>query len=110
MNQINQKPFVTPQTSELYEALVKMGVKASLEYPDGHKHVDIAILEARIFIEVDGLHHFTNSEQIERDFKRDHFSDGDDFDTIHIPNIVIEHHLQEVAQAIVEVVKRRIKK
>lgn len=109
MNGINERAVITPQTRELYEALVTRGVFARLEYTDGHKHVDIAILNARMFIEVDGLQHFTDPIQITRDFKRDHFSDGDDFATLRIPNIVLEHHLQEVVDAVVRVVEQRRK-
>jgi len=103
-----QKPFVTKYTQALADALTSNGMNVTVEYTDGHKTVDIAILDAKLFIEVDGLQHFTNSEQIERDFKRDHYSDGDDFATIRIPNIVLEHHLDEVADAIVQVVKIRL--
>jgi very-short-patch-repair endonuclease len=108
MDQNNQITFTTKHTQELHDALKNKGINAILEYHDGHKHVDLAIIEARIFIEVDGLHHFTDPNQIIRDFDRDHFSDGDDFDTIHIPNIIIEHHLEEVAKAITDVVKSRL--
>ena len=101
------KPIVTEHTTELFNELKKLGVNAILEYNDGHKHIDIAILDARIFIEVDGLNHYTNAEQIERDFKRNHYSDGDDFDTIHIPNLVIEHHRVAIARAIEKIVRKR---
>jgi very-short-patch-repair endonuclease len=100
-------PYVTEQTKRLHEALGKLGIDSIVEYNDGHKHVDIAIVSARIFIEVDGLHHFTDPKQIEADFKRNHYSDGDDFDTIHIPNIIIQHHCDEVAAAIAKVISSR---
>lgn len=100
-------PYITEQTKKLSEALVKLGVDNTLEYFDGHKHIDIAILQSKVFIEVDGLHHFTDPKQIEADFKRNHFSDGDDFDTIHIPNIIIEHHCEAVAKAISELVAKQ---
>jgi very-short-patch-repair endonuclease len=103
-------PYITTQTRKLSEALVKLGVHNTLEYYDGHKHIDIAILSSKIFIEVDGLHHFTDSKQIEADFKRNHFSDGDDFDTIHIPNIVIENHCDAIAKAIAELITKRLEK
>lgn len=102
------KPVITEHTTELFNELRKLGINAVLEYNDGHKHIDIAILDARIFIEVDGLHHYTDADQIERDFKRNHFSDGDDFDTIHIPNLIIEHHRLAVARAIEKIVKKRL--
>ena len=104
---MNKKVIITPQTRELFNSLITRGIKAELEYSDGHKHVDIAILDARIYIEVDGLQHFTNPDEIERDFKRNHYSDGDDFDTFHISNFVLEHHLEKIADAIAVLVKRR---
>lgn len=107
---MQNNPTITKQTRLLSVELEKKGVKHELEYSDGHKHVDIAILDAKIFIEVDGLHHYTDSEQIKRDFKRDHFSDGDDFDTIHIPNELIENHLEKIAEAIAKIVKERKEK
>lgn len=109
MKENNTKPFITKQTKQLYSALTKQGIRATLEYSDGHKHVDIAILQAKIFIEVDGLHHYTDPKQIESDFSRDHYSDGDDFCTFRIPNIVIEKYLNQVVRAIVALVKKRSK-
>jgi hypothetical protein len=35
-----------------------------------------------------GLYHYTDPKQIKADFKRDHYSDGDDFYTIRIPFVV----------------------
>ena len=107
---IQNKHFSTPQTKELFELLKKGGVNAILEYWDGHKTIDIAIPDAHIFIEVDGLQHFTDPDQIIRDFKRTHFSEGDDFNTIHIPNLIIEKYLQEVADAIIKVAAKRTNK
>lgn len=104
---MNRNPTPTKQVNELGEALQKRGIGTILEYSDGHKHVDIAILSAKIFIEVDGIHHLTDPEQIIRDFKRDHFSDGDDFDTIHIPNELLKTHLDQIASAIARVVEKR---
>jgi very-short-patch-repair endonuclease len=106
---MNRNPIPTKQVNELGEALQKRGIGVVLEHSDGHKHVDIAILSAKIFIEVDGIHHLTDPEQIIRDFKRDHFSDGDDFDTIHIPNELLKTHLDQIADAITKVVEKRIK-
>lgn len=103
-------PVPTSQTIRLSNELKKLEIEHRVEYPDGHKHVDIAIPYARIYIEIDGLYHYINAEQIKKDFKRNHFSDGDDFDTIHIPNELIEKHAPEIAKAIAEVVKERIKK
>ncbi len=91
----------------LYEALTARGVDAVLEYNDGHKTVDIAVLDAKLFIEVDGLQHFTDPTQIIRDFKRNHYSDGDDFSTFYVTNQIIYRCLDQVADALVEVIKQR---
>ena len=88
----------------LYEALKTRNIDAILEYNDGHKTVDIAVLDAKLFIEVDGLQHFTNPEQIMRDFKRSHYSDGDDFRTFYVTNQIIERYLDQVADALAKVV------
>ncbi len=88
----------------LFDALISRGVNASLEYNDGHKTVDIAVLDAKLFIEVDGLQHFTNPEQIMRDFKRSHYSDGDDFRTFYVTNQIIEKYLDQVADALAKVI------
>jgi len=104
------KRIPTKYTQMLFNNLKKRGVNPQLEYFDGHKTVDIAILDAKIFIEIDGLHHYTRPEQIKADFKRNHFSDGDDFDTFHVPNELIKNHLDEIADGIVEVIKERLVK
>ena len=106
----NYKFVITKQTRALYEELNKRGVQGKLEYWDGHKHIDIAILEAGIFIEIDGMQHFMDPKEIERDFKRNHYSEGDDFNTIHIPNIVIDNYLERVADAVAKVAKSRKKR
>ena len=105
-----KKVIPTKQAKDLYDALRTRGVDAILEYPDGFKTVDIAILPAHIYIEVDGLHHFTDSGQIIRDFKRSHFSDGDDFNTFYVTNQLIDKCLNKIADALAEVVKIKTKK
>jgi very-short-patch-repair endonuclease len=105
---MNKKKEPTRCEQLLYDALIKRGITATLAYNDGHKTVDIAVLPARMFIEVDDLGHFTNPDQIVRDFERHHFSDGDDFDTFYVTNQIIDHYVDKVADALVEVVKRRI--
>ncbi len=98
------------QSQLLYDSLCNRGLKVEFEYCDGHKTVDIAILEPKIYIEVDGIHHFTDATQILRDFKRNHYSDGDDFNTFYVTNQIIDTHLDEVADALVEVVRKKLEK
>lgn len=88
----------------LYDALKARNIDAILEYNDGHKTVDLAILDAKLFIEVDGLQHFTNPDQILRDFKRSHYSDGDDFRTFYVTNQIIEKYVNEVTDALEKVI------
>ena len=91
----------------LFDALKIEGVYAELEYWDGHKHVDIRIPDAYLYIEVDGLHHFTQPKQIARDFLRDNHSSQDGYDTLRVPNAVVEAHLDKVVSAIVDIVAQR---
>jgi len=41
---------------------------------DGYKHIDIAIPEAKINIEIDGVHHNYNAQQALSDLKRTYYS------------------------------------
>lgn len=93
----------TKQTTALTEALRVRGIRVETEYWDGHKHIDVYLPDARIFVEVDGLQHYTNPKQILADFKRDHFSDGDDVPTLRLTNQLIETHLEEIADAITKI-------
>ena len=106
--QENHQKYASKQARQLYDALCSRGIRAELEYSDGHKTVDIAILDAHMYIEVDGIQHFTNPVQIVRDFKRMHFSDGDDFNTFYVTNQIIDNYVEEVASALVEVIKMKI--
>ena len=97
----------TKQTVRLIEALKSKGVDIEPEHDDGHKHIDIFIRDVNIYIEVDGLPHYTNPYQIMRDFGRNYYSDLEGFNTIHIPNELIDAHLDDIAYAIAMVVEKR---
>jgi very-short-patch-repair endonuclease len=99
--------YASQHATKLWQALKECGVDALLEYFDGHKTVDLAILPAHMYIEVDGLHHFTDAEQIIRDFKRSHYSDGDDFNTFYVTNQIIDYCIDDVVKALVQVVEMR---
>lgn len=82
----------TSQALKLKSELEKRGVRVLVEVNDsGHKHIDLAIPDARINIEVDGRQHYENPFQIMSDLKRSHYSDEKGYDTIHIPNIFIDN-------------------
>ena len=89
----------TPQAVKLLFALLRRGVPAEYEKYDGHKHIDIAITDAKINIEVDGLHHSYNSKQALTDLLRTTYSHNSNFQTIRIPNSLINDYetLEETA-------------
>lgn len=93
----------TVQAEKLYKALRDRNIFCKLEDWDGDKHIDISIPWAKIDIEVDGLYHFFEPKQIIADFDRSYWSIiNDNYDTIHIPNFIIDNYLDRVADAITE--------
>ena len=93
-------PHTTKQAKKLYNALLEQGLEAKIEFWDKHKHVDISILEARLYIEVEGDPHFLWSSTILSDFERDRYSTEDGFDTFRVPNYYIDHKLEKLVKAI----------
>lgn len=90
----------TKETLALAEALRARGVEVELEHWDGHKHIDIFIPKAKLYIEIDGLQHYTNPRQIKADLLRDHYSDDDTYSTKRFSNEVVQNHLEEIADAV----------
>jgi very-short-patch-repair endonuclease len=82
-------------------------MKVELEHWDGHKHVDIFIPEAKLYIEIDGLQHYVDPIQFKADLTRDHYSDEDKFFTKHISNQLIETHCVEIADTITYLIKNK---
>ena len=97
--------IVTKQARKLYDALVLRGIPCETEGKIGKKHVDIVLRQSRICIEVDGDYHYVNPGQIVRDIHRDEHSIEDGYHTIRIPNDMIEKHLDEIADSIMEIAK-----
>ncbi len=95
----------TKETIALAEALRARGVEVELEHWDGHKHIDIFIPKAKLYIEIDGLHHYTNPKQIRADLLRDHYSDNETYSTKRYSNEIVQKHLSEIADAIAEISK-----
>jgi very-short-patch-repair endonuclease len=91
---------------KLANALKERGIHLELEHWDGHKHVDIYVPKARIYIEVDGPLHDIKPKQLVSDFNRDYFSYKEGFFTKHITNEEIEFHLEEIANAIFSVITK----
>jgi len=103
----NQKVYSTLQAQALCVALENRGIIVKPEHWDGYKHVDVHIPDVNINIEVDGLQHLTDPHQIVADFKRSYFSDIHGLNTLHITNEVLVKHIDQIADAIAEVVKER---
>lgn len=96
----------TKQALALAQALEKRGVKVETEHFDGHKHVDIFIPEAKLYIEIDGLQHYTDPKQIIADLMHDHYSDDGAFSTKRFSNQLIDNYLDPIADAIALIVKK----
>jgi DNA-directed RNA polymerase subunit RPC12/RpoP len=101
---------VTPEAKNLFDRLIDNGLFAELEYWDGHKHVDIHIPSAKLYIEVDGAQHFTNPDQIASDFLRDHYSDDAGYSTFRIPNAIIKEKIDTIVKAILKIITERHEK
>jgi len=100
--------FKTPtkETADLADEFKKRGVKVYVELNDGFKHVDLAILKSKLNVEVDGVQHLDDPNQIITDFKRDYYSHLDGFYTLRIHNEDLKKHLNSIAKAIEEIVKK----
>ena len=91
---------ITAEAIDLYLSLKKRGVPAELEKYDGYKTIDIAVVDARVNIEVDGHQHISNPKQALSDLKRTCFSIPKGFLTLRIPNTLIRESLEETADYI----------
>jgi very-short-patch-repair endonuclease len=100
----------TPQALALKEKLEGQGIVVQAEKWDGYKHIDLTIHRAKLNIEVDGMQHYENPDQILSDLTRSHYSDLKGWDTIHVPNTLLELHLDSIALAIANAAKIRAKK
>lgn len=106
---INKFKNPTKEAIALREALKSRGVLVYSEVHDGYKHIDLTIPKAKINIEVDGIQHLTNPEQILSDLNRGYYSHKNGFNTMHIPNEMINNHLELIAEALSKASKIREK-
>jgi len=97
---LKNKP--TPEAINLHAALKKRGVPAELEKFDGYKTIDIAITDAMVNIEVDGIHHNFTPSQAMTDLYRTFYSFKKGYLTLRIPNSLIKYNLEETADLITE--------
>lgn len=97
----------TKEAADLKDALEKQGVRVLVEPYDGYKHVDLGVPKARLNIEIDGIQHLTDPDQIVADLNRAHHSKKLRYDTMHIPNEMIRKHLEKIAHGLSEACKIR---
>lgn len=100
----------TEHALALYFALKRKGIDAELEKSDGYKKVDIAIESVKLYIEVDGDHHYTDHNQAMRDLQRTFYSLQHDFITIRVPNALIENDLDQASNYLSDIVSFRMQK
>ena len=89
---------------ELFIALKNRDLDCEYELWHENKHVDIAIHDAKLYIEIDGKHHLNKLKQFIDDLKRDELSMSDTYLTRCIGNMDIEENLEDIANAIAELV------
>ncbi len=95
-----KKPEPTPQALKLGNLLKSMGYKVEFEKYDGYKHIDIAIVNKKVNIEVDGGQHH-GTQQALRDLKRTFYSWNKSFVTLRIPNCLTKDDtIEETARYI----------
>jgi very-short-patch-repair endonuclease len=90
----NDRETITEEQKRLYLALKARNWEPELEYEDHYaegkyKTVDIAILSARLFIEVNGSQHTENYEQLRSDLWRSYYSFNNGFLTLSVFNKAI---------------------
>lgn len=100
----------TKEAADLKNEIEKHGVRVLVELHDGHKHIDLTIPKAKLNVEVDGIQHLINPDQIVADLSRGYYSHKNGFDTMHIPNEMVRLHLNEISQALAEASKIRERK
>lgn len=102
--------YASLEALALYFALRKCGITAELEKSDGFKKVDIAIEAAKLYIEVDGNHHYKDHNQAIKDLQRTFYSLQNDYVTIRVPNTLIKYNLEHTCNYFLEMVRFRQKK
>jgi very-short-patch-repair endonuclease len=88
-----QKPEATTQAKKLYNELITLNIKCELEKSDGYKHIDIAITNAFLNIEIDGSHHNLDKEQANKDLYRYYYSYIKGYNTLRIPNSLLNENI-----------------
>jgi very-short-patch-repair endonuclease len=80
----------TIEAEKLGKRLENFDWSIEFEKWDGHKHIDLAIVDKKINIEVDGKQHRVDKNQALRDLERMYYSFKAGFLTLRISNILVE--------------------
>lgn len=104
------KKVPTVYARRLYDALRKKNIPCELEKKVPYKtrfgikymHVDIAVVEAKVNIEIDGAQHNYDPRQALADLKRTFHAFRRGFLTLRIPNTLIEKDLEATADYVAE--------
>ena len=104
----NKFNYSTKETINLYFSLRERGVPAELEKFDGFKTIDIAVVGARVNIEVDGAHHVDTADEAFADLQRTFYSFKKGFLTLRIPNVLVKQNLNETADYVTEFLKESL--
>lgn len=99
-----RKKRSSKEAQKLYDILIKNGFNAKLELWDGFKHIDIAIPDYKINIEVDGKQHQSEKQAL-ADLKRTYHSFKKGYVTIRIPNKLVQENIFETANYIMQFLK-----
>jgi len=100
----------SPHALKLYDALKKRGVECELESFDSNNYIDISIKNAKLYIGIDGEHHYLDPEQLHLDLIMDEESQKKGFATKRYALREIDEKLEGIADTLTEVVKQRVKK
>lgn len=92
---------------DLFFELKKRGLFPEIEFYDGHKHVDLAVHEAKLYIELDGEHHFSDPKQLESDILRDEYSMDEGYTTKRFSNKEVTDNLSKIADCLAVVCRNR---
>jgi hypothetical protein len=87
----------------LFFALKKRGVPVEFEAYDGFKHVDIAIHELKLYIEVEGTLNQIDADQFFEQMRNDNYSDPGNYQTKRLNNEFVSGNLDKLADTIKEV-------
>lgn len=92
---------ITPEERKLFEELSKNHIYCVLHKNDGHKTIDLVVPDVQLNIEVDGQQHSFDQKQAFSDLLRTSYSREKGWETIRIPNVLIQKNLSNTVNRII---------